>query len=269
MKTGIQKNMIQGKKMRRFARRQFIAGVFFFAAAAASLNAVPVPAFDGPVNDSAQIMTADERQSLSSYLEGLNAQTGIQMAVLTIPSLDGEPLESYSMRVAEAWKLGQKGQDNGAILLVAVSEHKIRIEVGYGLEEKLTDARCGLIIRHVITPYFRTGDYGQGIEAGIQNMAGIVTGNADIVSKTVSEPEQEDSGLPLPAIVFFIIYIMLFTGVLGSRFPFFAWLPWVPFFGHGGRHHTTYYGSSGPGFFHDDHFGGGGGFGGGGASGSW
>jgi len=240
-----------------------------------------VPSLNGPVNDTASIMSAEEKQQLTSYLLGLDEQTGVQMAVLTIPSLNGEAIEDYSMRAADAWKLGQKGKDNGALLVVSMAEHKIRIEVGYGLEEKLTDAKCGLIIRRVISPHFKDGEYGKGIIEGVQNMAGIATDNAQIVSKAMTEPEpEESSGLPLAAIIFLVIYFFLFTGILGSRIPLLGWLPWVALFHHSthsrgsdfyytSNHHDSFGGGFGGGSSGGGFSGGGGGFGGGGASGSW
>ncbi len=261
---------------------RFFTSLVIMLASVLPLRALDVPALNGPVNDTARVMSADEASLLSSYLENLSSQTGVQMAVLTVPSLDGEAIEDYSMRAAEAWKLGQKGSDNGALLVVSMAEHQIRIEVGYGLEGKLTDAKCGLIIRRVITPYFKDGEYGKGITAGIQNMSGIATDNAQIVSKKLTEPEKEGGSDILAAVLIFIlIYFFLFSGSLGRKFPILGWLPWIALFSHNRRGGSSfYYGRD-----NDDHFGGfggggfggggggfsggGGGFGGGGASGKW
>jgi uncharacterized protein len=116
-----------------------------------------VPTLSGRIVDLARILPAEVAADLVHELEAHEAKTGNQVAVLTLPSLEGEPLEEFSHRVATTWKLGQKGTDNGALLLVAMKERRIRIEVGYGLEGALTDARSAQIIRNHIVPRFRAG----------------------------------------------------------------------------------------------------------------
>ncbi|MCI1209369.1 MAG: TPM domain-containing protein [Treponema sp.] len=246
--------------------------LLFTASTAWSLT---VPAWTGPVNDQANILSVSEKQTLTAYLTDVNDQTGVQAAVLIVRSLDGEALESYSMRVAEAWKLGQKGKDNGALLLVAMNEHKIRIETGYGLEGKLTDVKAGLIIRNVITPYFKSGKYGEGIEAGIQNIIGVATDNADITAESVANPQKKkDNSDAIAAILFFIIFFGIITSGIGQSTGHLGWLPWLWLFGSATRGTHTYTGhddfhSNFGGFGGGGFSGGGGGFGGGGASGSW
>ncbi|NLM00696.1 MAG: methanol dehydrogenase, partial [Treponema sp.] len=168
-----------------------------------------VPQLTNPVNDLANIMESSEVQSLNEKLLNLNSQFGIQFAVLTIPTLEEEILEEYSLRVAETWALGQKKEDNGALLLVAFEERKIRIEVGYGLEGKLTDLMCGRIIREVIAPKFSEGSYGEGIIGAIDNMIGLATDNAELVDEYVSNARESDNSDLLisiiPILIFFII----------------------------------------------------------------
>ena len=127
---------------------------------------------------------------------------------MTIPSLEGDALESYSLRVAEAWKLGSAEQDNGALLLVAMEEREIRIEVGYGLESVLTDAMSGYIIREAIVPEFKSGNFDRGITAGLQAMGGVVTGDTPITVEQIqdSRKEEESGGVS----VFFLIFILVF-----------------------------------------------------------
>jgi uncharacterized protein len=126
-------------------RRAALCAAILVAAFAAPgpAFAAEVPVLDGPVNDLADVIPAEAEAEIEAYLLDVDAQTTVQIAVLTVPSLDGVPIEDYSMRVADAWKLGQADKDNGALLLVALDERSVRIEVGYGLEENLTDAKCG------------------------------------------------------------------------------------------------------------------------------
>lgn len=233
-----------------------------------------VPAMRGPVNDLARVMTADERTALESYLVATSEQTGVQVAILTVESLEGEPIESYSLRVAEAWKLGQADKDNGALIVVAMEDRAIRIEVGYGLEESLTDAKCGLIIRSVIAPAFRRGEYGEGIAEAARNVVGIATENAEIVSVNVRNPESDGSesgGFGVGAVIFVIFVILMSLGGRrrGRRGPdgLFWGLLLGSLLSSGRRDHWS--GGSGSGFGGGGFSGGGGGFGGGGASGGW
>lgn len=236
-----------------------------------------VPTWKGPVHDEADVMSAAEEAELVNYLETLNSQTGVQMAVLTIKTLDGMDLEDFAIKVASEWKLGQAEEDNGALLLVAVDDRQLRIETGYGLEPLLTDTKCGLIIRNVITPYFRNGDYGSGIIAGIKNMAGIATENAELVSESVSSGSSDsDNDSVIIALIFFAVFILVVTagvttsiksgksGHSGNRT---IVMP-PPTFGGTSRNSSgsrNGFGSFGGGGFS----GGGGSFGGGGASGRW
>jgi len=141
-----------------------------------SALAIDVPKLQNRVTDLAGVLTADQVSSLDLKLQSFEASDSTQIAVLIISSLEGEYIADYSMRVAEAWKIGQKGRDNGAILLVSIKDRVVRIEVGYGLEEKLTDAGSNQIIRNEIVPRFRQGDYYGGIDAGINAIIGTVRG---------------------------------------------------------------------------------------------
>src|SRR5206468_11044657 len=114
--------------------------------------------------------------ALTRDLEAHEMKTSNQVAVLILPSLEGEPLESFSHRVGTTWKLGQKGTDNGVLLLLALRERKVRIEVGYGLEGTLTDLRSAHIIRNDIVPRFRAGDLPGGIAAGVHAILGTIEG---------------------------------------------------------------------------------------------
>ncbi len=138
--------------------------------------ALDVPPLTGRVVDLAHVLPADVAASLTRDLEAHETKTSNQVAVLILPSLEGEPLESFSHRVGTTWKLGQKGTENGVLLLIALRERKVRIEVGYGLEGTLTDLRSGHIIRQEIVPQFRGGDLPGGITAGVQAILGTIEG---------------------------------------------------------------------------------------------
>ena len=140
------------------------------------VHALDVPPLRGRINDYAAVLPSDRAQALESRLAAFEKETGHQVAVLTVPSLEGDALEDFSIRVAEAWKLGKKGFDNGAILLVAQKDRKLRIEVGYGLEGVLPDAIANRIVQEVIVPRFREGDFPGGIEAGLNAILQVIKG---------------------------------------------------------------------------------------------
>src|SRR5438094_6031005 len=145
-------------------------------ALASPAAALDVPPLTGRIVDAAHLLPADLAASLSAELEAHERRTGNQVAVLTLPSLEGEPLEEFSHRVATTWQLGQKGTDNGVLILVVPGDRKVRIEVGYGLEGTLTDARSSRIIREEMVPRFRTGDFSGGITAGVKAVLGTIDG---------------------------------------------------------------------------------------------
>jgi uncharacterized protein len=155
------------------ARLMVFFGVMLFAASAWALD---VPSLTGRVVDRAHVLPLDVATSLTYDLEAHETKTSNQVAVLILPSLEGESLEPFSHRVATTWKLGQKGTDNGVLLLVALRERKVRIEVGYGLEGTLTDLRSAHIIRQEIVPHFRSGDLPGGIAAGVKAILGTIDG---------------------------------------------------------------------------------------------
>jgi uncharacterized protein len=259
-----------------------LAFALLFAATpieAQQASQLAAPDMNGPVNDLANVMSAAERSELTDYLVAVNNQTGVQVAVLTVPSLEGDSIEAFSMRVAEKWKLGQADKDNGALLVIALAERSLRIEVGYGLEGDLTDVKSGLIIRNVIVPYFKSGDYGRGIIAGAKNIVGIATNDASIVSENVRKPDSESgSGAGVAGIIFLIIFIMIISGAARGRNRRhgggMGGIIWPLIVGSmlsnsGRNHHHSSWGGGGFGGGGGGFSGGGGGFGGGGASGGW
>jgi uncharacterized protein len=143
-----------------------------FAAAAD----VAVPPLTGRVVDQTGTLSSSDIAALSQTLKGLEARKGSQIAVLIVPTTAPETIEQYSIRVAEAWKIGRKKIDDGALLVVAKDDHRLRIEVGYGLEGALNDVTAKRIIDEIITPKFRSGDFSGGISAGIARMIRIIDG---------------------------------------------------------------------------------------------
>ncbi|HEY6320913.1 MAG TPA: TPM domain-containing protein [Thermoanaerobaculia bacterium] len=165
--------------------RSWHAGVAVLAALAAAASALAAPAaaaakevpfLSGRVVDEAGLLSAAARQRIDGELAALQREAGGQVAVLILQSLGGEPLEEYSVKVAQAWKLGQKGKDNGILLLISRDDHKVRIEVGYGLEGTLTDLRSNEIIDQVIRPRFRQGDFDGGVEQGVDAIVKVLHG---------------------------------------------------------------------------------------------
>ena len=168
-----------------------------------------VPALWGlHVHDEAGVLSQAAIDRLEKELKEYEDSTSNQLAILVIPSLDGDILEQYSLRVAESWKLGQADKDNGALLLIVVDDRKMRIETGQGLEGALTDAVCSRIIRKEIAPAFRKGDYDEGISAGIQAMITAIGG------EYVAEDADNDGNADLSWKERILIGLFIF-GVLG------------------------------------------------------
>ena len=151
--------------------------------------------------DLAQVLPADVVASLVRDLEAHEVRTSNQVAVLILPSLEGEPLESFSHRVATTWKLGQKGTENGALLLIALNERKVRIEVGYGLEGTLTDLRSAHIIRQDIVPRFRAGDMSGGVIAGVEAILKTIEGTYQASGKPDSGIDSDHIGQVMTAMI--------------------------------------------------------------------
>lgn len=166
--------------------------------------ALDVPPLRAHVNDTGGMLSTSAVSKMEQELAAFEKSDSTQIVVLTIPSLEGESLEEYSIKVAEAWKIGQKGKDNGAILLIVKQERKIRIEVGRGLEGKLTDLLSGRIIRGEIAPRFKAGDFDGGVHAGVSAMMAAVKGEYTASSGT--------GGKTAPN--FLTLFLFLFIGCL-------------------------------------------------------
>ncbi len=235
----------------------FLLVAFFLFLPILSALQVP-PRAHGYVTDRAGLLSPAAQKNLETVLRAFEEKTSNQVVVATFPSLEGDSLEDFSMRLAEAWKAGQKRKDNGVIFLIFKNDRKIRIEVGYGLEGALTDALSGQIIRQVVAPYFRKGDYPGGILAGTDAIMKATQGEF----KGVPQKDSPNAAGRLMALfgVFFLFHLWARASshhMGGRRGGYVGFLP----MGGGFR------GGGGGGF--GGFSGGGGGFGGGGASGGW
>lgn len=196
------------------ARASLLALLLCWAASALAL--VAVPPLSGRVVDQTGTLAAGDIASLTQTLQDLETRKGSQIAVLIVPTTDGEAIEQFSLRVAEAWKIGRKKIDDGALLVIAKNDRRLRIEVGYGLEGALTDATTKRIIDEDITPKFKTGDFSGGVAAGVDKIVRIVNG------EKLPEPEpphwQDSQGFNPEDLFnpFLIVPAIFFGGVLRS-----------------------------------------------------
>jgi len=252
----------------------YILSIFFLSLLTAQFShAVSIPENPGNhVVDLAGIIDNSTEAKLNQYLRELEQKTTAQVAILTIKSLEGESLEDLSITVAhDKWKLGQKGKDNGVLLLVSLSDKKYRIEVGYGLEGVIPDSMAGSIGRSYLVPFFRKGDYSNGIYTATLALANEIAKDSGVkitgmpqMKRTFQRTGESRSGGifgKIVSLVFFVILIILFI-----RNPK-LFLMLLLFSSMGGRRGGW---GGGGGFGGSGGFGGGGGgFGGGGASGGW
>jgi len=248
-----------------------LAVVLIFGLSSAVAVALDFPALSGRVVDQAGVMTAEAESNVEAKSKTLEDKSGIQLVVATVKSLQGSDIETYANQLFRHWKLGEAQKNNGVLLLVAPTEHKVRIEVGYGLEGTLTDALSSVIISSVIVPRFKTGDYSGGIERGVDAIIGVLSGDSaewqpKVNVRTEDASSDFDKLFPILffAIMIFIIWYLIrhagggppSGGAGRRRGPIF-----IPYGGGG-------WGGGGGGF--GGGFSGGGGWsGGGGASGSW
>jgi uncharacterized protein len=249
-------------------RKSLLAlAVFIFLGQIPAL-AQTFPPLTGRVVDAVNLLKPEERAALEAKLKAHEDKTTDQVVVATLRSLEGYDIEDYANRLFRHWQLGQKGKDNGALLLVAPQERKVRIEVGYGLEGALTDALSKIIITTAIAPQFQKGNFVGGIDAGVDAMLSILTGDAEEWQRRAEV--REDSTTAIDPVIAFIILLILFfliTRLMGAgrrqgfrRGRHGPWIVTTCGWGGGGGGW-----SGGSGGFS----GGGGSSGGGGASGSW
>ncbi len=188
-----------------------ILAILFFLALPLQAIALDVPPLRGHVNDYASMLSPGAVQELEASLSAFEQSDSTQIVVLTVPTLGGENLEEYSIKVAEAWRIGQKKIDNGVILLIAKQERKVRIEVGRGLEGKLTDLVSGRIIRGDIAPLFKAGDIDGGVKAGVASIMAVVKGEYTANPRDLGHARRS-----MHPIFTFVIFLMVACIFLGS-----------------------------------------------------
>jgi uncharacterized protein len=243
---------------------------FAGALAGAARGDPTFPPLTGRVVDDAHVLSAQTQADLTQKLAALEQKTGDQVVVVTLPSLQGYEIEDYGYQLGRAWGIGQKGQNNGALLIIAPNEHKVRIEVGYGLEGVLTDALTSVILQQAVLPKLRTGDYDGGAEAGADAIIAQLGLDPAQAAAKAQEAAQQAAAPPPIHIPIILVIVVVFI-LIRMLFGFGGWWGMAPFlFMGGGGGYRGGDGFGGGGFGGGGGFSGGGGsFGGGGSSGSW
>ncbi|EZQ19890.1 methanol dehydrogenase [Pseudomonas sp. G11-1] len=244
--------------------RLLALGLLCWAAGASAQQAsaeLTLPTLTGRVVDQAELLSAPVEAQLTQMLAGHEQATTEQVVVVTVPDLQGRSIEEFGVQLGREWGIGQQGEDNGALLIVARDDRRMRIEVGYGLEGRLTDAQSSIIINQILTPAFRRGDFEGGIVAGTEAMIQVLGGDP-LRSSTGATGERPPAPLIGGLTFFFMIILFLIGGGRGGRGRFGRAVLAGALLGGMGRGGGM--GGGGGGFG-----GGGGGFGGGGASGGW
>jgi uncharacterized protein len=243
----------------------------------AAPQSIDVPANDGWVTDLAGLLTPAQEASLEEAMESYKQGSGHDVAVLTVPSLDGAPIERFALEVGRTWKLGREGVDDSALLVVAKAERKLRIEVGRGAEGDLTDAISGRIIRDILTPRFKQGRFYDGLREGVEAIHAAMGGDYAPLERHPARGRETGLVALFPMLFALLFFIALAAsarrarrrgGVGGSALP---WILLGQAMGSRGRGGFGGGGFGGGGFGGGGFsgFGGGGGFSGGGASGGW
>lgn len=229
----------------------------------ATAYALTFPSLSGRVVDEGQLLDPATRQQLSQTLQAHEQATGEQVVVVTVPNLQGTSIEDFGYQLGRAWGIGQKDKNNGALLIVARDDRKLRIEVGYGLEDRLTDAQASVILNQVITPAFKAGNYSQGIRDGVAAMLHVLGGEPlPEPAYATGQGDGTDFMAEHPGLV--LLLFVLFLGVTAA-----CQFLGICTSGGGGGTRSGGFGGGGFGGGGGGFRGGGGSFGGGGASGGW
>jgi uncharacterized protein len=250
------------------SRRTILAVVAWVClTCAGAAQTLTFPELSGRVVDQADLLSAEDRAALTATLENLEAKTTDQLVIVTLKSLQGTSIEDYGYQLGRHWQIGQKGKNNGALLIVAASERRVRIEVGYGLEGTLTDALTRYIIETSILPRFKAGDFPGGIKLGTEKIVQLLTGDPDDLKSAAAQYTSTDGRNAGAAVWPFLVLIALGAGLLifctvTSGGAFCQVIFQILFF-------AMLSGSSRSSRGNSPFSGGGGSFGGGGSSGSW
>jgi uncharacterized protein len=247
-------------------RRLITTSLVLFGLLIPQLMEAKLPQPSGFVNDFANVIQAGTKTKLEGLLQAVERKSGVEIAVVTVPSLDERPIEDYAVDLYKTWGIGKKGKDEGALILVAPNQKQVRIEVGYGLEGAINDAQAGRIIRDAMIPFFKQGDMTKGIVAGTQAVVGIALGEKGLSYKdlgstgaAVASAAPKKKGGPLSVIG--KIFLFLIMAYLFIRHPW-LFLFFLASAGRGGGARSGGFSGGFGGF-------GGGLSGGGGASGRW
>ncbi len=189
------------------------------------VHSLEVPYLSGRVVDLARLLPPEAAARIEEKLARLEEETGAQMAVLTIDSLEGESLEDYSLRVAETWQLGRKGHDDGILLLIVKNDRKIRIEVGYGLEGAVPDVLARRVIDNALTPAFRRGDFAGGIERAVEILGGLIRGDEETRESLQRSSEPPWTEKIIPSIMLMFFSLVFLPPVLFTR----GAMPWIAY----------------------------------------
>jgi uncharacterized protein len=179
---------------------------------------LPIPPLTARVTDLTQSLAPAEAAALEAKLADWEARTSNQLTVLIVPTTQPEPIESYALRVAEKWKIGRKGQDNGALFLVAKNDRKMRIEVGYGLEGSLTDVTSRRIIAENVAPAFRENRFAAGIGAGVDRIIAVVAEGKPLPPRKVENVPRPGGGFGFDALLPILFFVVIVGGILRKMF---------------------------------------------------
>ncbi len=251
------------------ARRAVIMAIAWICLiSAGAAQTLTFPALTGRIVDEAGLLDAADRASITESLAGLETKTTDQLVVVTLKSLQGTSIEDYGYQLGRRWQIGQKDNNNGVLLIVASTERKVRIEVGYGLEGTLTDALTKIIIENAILPLFKTGDFPGGIKRGVNDIVQVLGGDAEGLQRRIAQEASPNVAPPKVKFPLWLAIVLVLGGIgllifcattRGAACPCIGPILLLLMLSGGGR--ASQGGTSGSG--------GGGSFGGGGSSGSW
>jgi uncharacterized protein len=263
------------RKLQKGIRVVLLAALAASALVATASAAPNYPKLTGRVTDQAGLLSASDKADIESELAAIEQTSTDQIAIVTVNSLDGYSIEDYGIGLARQWGIGQKGKDNGILLIVAPNDHKVRIEVGRRLEPFMTDTMSALIIHNAILPKFRRGDYAGGIKDGVRDIKTVLLGDPEEVKRRAAggrTPHDDPTAMMHLLVFFLIVALIMWINYRNAR----AMGPGMP--GSPRRRGGIIFIPGGSGSWGGGWSGGGGGggwsggggdFGGGGASGSW